>query len=361
MDISLISFWGAKPGESQGEGFVANFKEVSAADEMGFDAFWAGGVPLGGMVSHPLLLASAIAARTRHIKIGTAVHLPNLRAPGEQFSTDVPEGASTINRNEGAAPRYRYAFEHMLPADPIQTAEQIAMIDQVSDGRFIYGAGPDTVGDEGRQNQFFEWLEVMRKVWTEEEFSGFQGEFYNYPPLPSGARIMPKPVQKPYPPILSTVDSQQGFEPMGRMGVRIAIGGGSSHNQRGDSILKEDVKRYRQAWRDAGHPGNAGVSIRIPTHVAATKEEVTRNIEAVEKARRERYAARGITDRGNSEEGSNNMLGTPEEVVERIHQLQEDFGADELMCEMHLGGVLNREGVLQSMRLLSDKVMPKVK
>ena len=328
---------------------------------MGFDAFWAGAVPLGGMISHPLLLASAIATRTRQIKIGTAVHLPNLRAPGEQFYTDVPEGASTINRNEGVAARYRYAFEHMLPADPIQTAEQIAMVDQISNGRFIYGAGADTVGDERRQNQFFEWLEVMRKVWTEEEFSGFQGEYYNYPPLPSGARVMPKPVQKPHPPILSTIDSQQGFEPMGRMGVRIAIGGGTSHNQRGDSVLKEDVKRYRQAWRDAGHPGNAGVSIRIPTLVAATKEEVTRKIEAMENARRERYAARGITDPGNSEEGSNNMYGTPEEVVERIHQLQEDFGADELMCEMHLGGVLTREGVLQSMRLLSDKVMPKVK
>ena len=249
----------------------------------------------------------------------------------------------------------------MLPADPLQTAEQIAMIDQVSDGRFIYGAGPDTVGDEGRQNQFFEWLQVMRKVWTEEEFSGFQGEYYNYPPLPRGARVMPRPVQQPHPPILSTVDSQQGFEPMGRMGIRIAIGGGTSHNQRGDTVLKEDVRRYRQAWRDAGHPGDPTVSIRIPTLVTATTEETKRNIEAMDKVRRDRDAAAGRPERGYSEEGSNNMYGTPEEVVERIHQLQEDFGADELMCEMHLGGALSREGVLQSMRLLADKVIPKVK
>ena len=361
MDISFITFWSAKPGESQEESFAANFNEVSAADEMGFDAFWFGGVPLGGMISHPLLLASAIAARTRQIKIGTAVHLPNLRAPGERFSTEVPEGASTINRSEAVAERYRYAFEHMLPADPIQTAEQIAMIDQVSNGRFIYGVGADTVGDEGRQDHFFEFMEVMKKVCTEEEFSGFQGKYYNYPPLPSGARVMPKPVQKPHPPILSTVDSQQSFVPMGKMGYRIAIGGGTSHNQRGDSVLKEDVNRYRQAWSDAGHSGNSGVSIRIPTLVVATKAEATRHIEAVEKARRERYAAAGVTDRGYSSEGSTNMYGTPEEVVERIHQLQENFGADELMCEMHLGGVLSREGVLQSMRLLADKVLPKVK
>ena len=357
MDISLISFWGAKPDESQGESYAANFKEVSAADEMGFDAFWSGAVPLGSMNSHPLFLASAIAARTRRIKIGTAVHLPNLRAPGERFSTDVPEGASTINRNDRVAAKYRYAFEHLLPADPIQTAEQIAMIDQVSNGRFIYGAGPDTVGDEGRQNQFFEWLQVMRKVWTEEEFSGFQGKYYNYPPLPPGARIMPKPVQKPHPPILSTVDSQQGFEPMGRMGIRIAIGGGTSHNQRGDAVLKEDVKRYRQAWRDAGHPGNPSVSIRISTHLSATKEEAKSFAEIMEKgAQRKRRAAA----RGYSEQGSANMLGTPEEVVERIHQLEEDFGADEIMCDM-MNYSLPRESVLQSMRLISDKVLTNVK
>ena len=190
-------------------------------------------------------MASAIAGRTRRIKIATAVHLPHLRAPGEKFTADVPEGASTIDRRGSGGERYRYVLEHLLPADPIQVAEQIAMIDQVSDDRFIYGAGGNTIGDERRQNHFFEFLEVMKKAWTEEESSGFQGEFYEYAALPSGASIMPKPVQKPHPPILLPLDSQQSFVPMGRMGYRIAIGGGSSHNERGDAVLKEDVKNYR--------------------------------------------------------------------------------------------------------------------
>ena len=242
-----------------------------------------------------------------------------------------------------------------MPADPIQTAGQIAMVDNMSDGRFIYGAGGTTIGDEGRQNQFLEFLEVMKKVWTEEEFSGYQGEYYNYPPLPSGGRL-PKSVQKPHPPILLPLDSQQSFVPMGKMGYRIAIGGGNDlHNKRGDSVLKEDVERYRQAWRDAGHPGNPTVAIRIPTHVSATKEEAIRTREALEKARRERAAA-GVT----RPEGSVDLYGTPEEVVERIHQLREDFGADEIMCHV-LGHLLPRESVLQSMRVLTDKVLPKVK
>ena len=355
MDISLISFWSAMPGESQGECFAANFNEVNAADEMGWDGVWIGGVPLGGMDSQPLVLCSAIAAGTSRIKIGTAVHLPGLKAPGERFVAEVPEGASTIDRG-ASTERRRYLFENVLPADPIQTAEQVAMIDNMSDGRFIYGAGGTTIGDEGRQKQFFEFLEVMKKAWTEEEFSGFQGEYYNFPPLPSGGRL-PKPIQKPHPPILLPVDSQQSFVPMGTMGYRIAIGGGTDlHNQRGTSALKADVERYRQAWRDAGHPGNPAVAIRIPTHVSATKEEAIRNTEAFLQVRRERAAAAG-----HAAEDSADLFGTPEEVVERIHELRENFGADEIMCHVHLGNVATRESVLHSMRVLADKVLPKVK
>ena len=73
MDFGFLSFWTAKLNESQAEGAVANFKEIEALDEMGWDSVWVGGVPLGSNVSHPLVLASAIAARTRQIKIGTAV------------------------------------------------------------------------------------------------------------------------------------------------------------------------------------------------------------------------------------------------------------------------------------------------
>ena len=312
------------------------------------------------MDPHPLVLASAIAGRTSRIKIGTAVHLPGLKAPGERFTAVVPQGAATIDRRGSSLEKRRYIFEHMLPADPIQTAEQIAMVDNLSDGRFIYGAGGTTIGAEGRQNQFFEFLEVMKKIWTEEEFSGFQGEYYDYPPLPSGARVMPRPVQKPHPPILLPLDSQQSFEPMGKMGYRIAIGGGTSHNERGDSVLKEDVERYRQAWRDAGHSGNPAVAIRISTHVSATKEEAMRTMEAVTKARTATAAAAARADPVYASDGSANMFGTPEEVVERIHQLREDFGADELMCDM-VGYFLPREIVLKSMRLLTDKVLPKVK
>ena len=339
MDVGLLTFCAAKPGESQEECYAATFNEIVCADEMGWDTVWTGGVPLRGNVSHPLFMAAAIAGRTRRIKIGTAVHLPHLRVPGEGFTTDVPPGASRIDRRGPAGEAYRYVFEHMPPADPIQVAEQVAMIDQVSNGRFIYGAGGNTIGDPRRQRHFLEFLAVMKQAWTEEEFSGFQGEFYDYPALPEGSEVLPKPVQKPHPPILLPLDSQQSFVPMGRGGYHIAIGGGSSHNERGNAVLKQDVMGYRQAWRNAGHLGDPKVVIRISTYVAATQAEVDR--------------AMGRTD-------GNDLTGTPAKVIDRIHELQEGFGADEIMCTM-LSRALSRDDILRSIRLMAEKVIPKIR
>ena len=98
MKISYLTFWSAKSGESQAEAYDANFEEVRIVDEMGWDTVWAGGVPLGSMVPHTLMLAAAIAARTSQIKIGTAVHLPGLKAAEEEFTTEVKAGGSFLHK-----------------------------------------------------------------------------------------------------------------------------------------------------------------------------------------------------------------------------------------------------------------------
>ena len=100
--------------------------------------------------------------------------------------------------------------------------------------------------------------------------------------------------------------------------------------------------------------------IRISTYVAATQAQAKRTLEAADKGRTERAAAPGRTTRPDASARGANLFGTPEEVVERIHELREDFGADEIMCTM-LGHPLSREDVLQSIRLMADKVLPKVK
>ena len=168
--------------------------------------------------------------------------------------------------------------------------------------------------------------------------------------------------------MLLPVDSQESFEPMGTHGYRIAIGGGTSpHNLRGYAVLKEDVQRYRKAWKEAGHPGDPTTVVRMPTLVAETKAEAQRLTENLMSLARHYYAGRaaiGSTDAGSASPetaADANLFGTPEEVVESIHFLRENFSSDEIMFEVNWTASVPRDVVMNTMRLITDKVIPQFK
>ena len=340
------------------EAYVKNWEEIEAVEDMGWDYIWLGGGHFSKQASmdpQVLMLAAVVAARTKRIKIGSSIHRPVMRQPGETVS-------------ERALPHERYAFDNLTEEDPLQTAEQVAIVDQISQGRFIYGAGGRTRGSDDRREQFFEFLELLKQLWSEDSFSGFEGKYYNYPAFYEPYLAIPKPFQKPYPEMLLPVDSQESFVPMGTMGYRIAIGAGSSpHNLRGSEILREDVKSYRQAWMDAGHPGDPTTVVRIPTLLADTQAEATRHTEALMNLARRYYAGRvgiGSTDAGAASPDATeevNLFGTPEEVVDKIEVLREAFSSDEIMFEVNWTSSVPREVVMNTLRLLTDKVIPKFK
>jgi probable F420-dependent oxidoreductase len=90
--------------------------------------------------------------------------------------------------------------------DPIQTAKQVASIDQVSGGRFLFGIGngwnEDEMANHGtvfasRHKLARERVEAMKEIWTASK-AEYHGEFVNFDPM----MTWPKPVQKPHPPII---------------------------------------------------------------------------------------------------------------------------------------------------------------
>ena len=93
-----------------------------------------------------------------------------------------------------------------IQRDTIQTAKLVASIDQVSGGRFLFGVGggwnQDEMEDHGtdfrtRFKKMREQIEAMRAIWTETK-PEYRGELGNFPPM----MTWPKPVQKPYPPVI---------------------------------------------------------------------------------------------------------------------------------------------------------------
>ncbi|MFP6747074.1 MAG: LLM class F420-dependent oxidoreductase [Alphaproteobacteria bacterium] len=90
--------------------------------------------------------------------------------------------------------------------NPLLLAKEIATLDLYSGGRFLFGIGTGWLREETelmggdfahRWSQTREALDVMKKLWTQEE-AEHHGKYFDFPPV----RSYPKPVQKPYPPIL---------------------------------------------------------------------------------------------------------------------------------------------------------------
>jgi probable F420-dependent oxidoreductase len=132
--------------------------------------------------------------------------------------------------------------------DAIQTAKLVASIDQVSQGRFLFGVGGGWNQDEmenhgtvyaSRFKRMRESIEAMKEIWTNEP-AEYQGEFVNFDPMIA----RPKPVTKPHPPI-----HVGGAFPQG---ARRAIRYGDGWIPVARTDLSEIVPKFRQMALDAG-------------------------------------------------------------------------------------------------------------
>src|SRR5262245_9701017 len=94
----------------------------------------------------------------------------------------------------------------IVQRDPIQTAKQVATLDQISGGRFLLGIGAgwnaEEMADHGtsfksRFEVMQERVEAMKVIWTKSK-PEYSGKFVQFPPM----MTWPKPVQKPHPPVI---------------------------------------------------------------------------------------------------------------------------------------------------------------
>ena len=333
-------------GYSETEAFDEAFAHAEAAEQYGFDAVWLAELhfsPFRSVLAAPLVIAAALAARTKRLKIGSAVHV-------------LPLG------------------------NPLRTAEEAATVDHISHGRFEFGIGrsgfPITYERFGvpygeSRDRMFEQLEIILKAWTEENFS-YKGTYFSY----ENITLIPKPYQQPHPPIRVAVNSPDTYALVGRMGwpIFVAVRLGSL------TELIEPIRRYRAAWKEAGHPGEGSVALRLPVFVGKTLDEALsiprdstmgfyrflgeRLVESASRA-----GTRAIEGRAELgarlgtityEEAQHDKLayGTPEMVIERLQQLQESLGLSAILAEMNCGQQIPNQHILFSMRLFMEKVAP---
>lgn len=180
--------------------FVTEHTHIPASRRTPFP----GGGELPKEYSHtldPFVALTAAAAATRTLKVGTGICL---------------------------------IIEH----DPITTAKEVASVDWLSNGRFLFGVGAGWNAEEmenhgtafrTRFRLLHERVFAMKEIWTKEA-AAFHGEFVNFDPIWS----WPKPIQKPHPPVLlggesghtlqRVVDFCDGWFPRGRAADAILPG-----------------------------------------------------------------------------------------------------------------------------------------
>jgi probable F420-dependent oxidoreductase len=151
--------------------------------------------------------------------------------------------------------------------DPIQTAKLVASLDQVSNGRFLFGVGggwnQDEMEDHGtvfetRFKLMRERIEAMKEIWTKSK-AEYHGDMVDFPEM----MVWPKPVQKPYPPILVG----GGFPQAARRAIR--YGDGWCPVGRSGSSLLDVLEQFRQMARDAGRdPQSLPVTLFNPAEDA---------------------------------------------------------------------------------------------
>jgi len=170
MKFAVFSLMQWPADRSQEQVYANELEQLALAESQGYHAAWLAEHHFSryGIGPSIHLTAAHLAARTERIRIGTAV-------------TVLP-------------------FFH-----PLRLAEEIAMLDIMSEGRFDWGVGRGYQGHEfagfGADIEkshlvFREQLEIILRAWTGERFS-YAGEFFQIPEL----ECLPTPIQKPHPPI----------------------------------------------------------------------------------------------------------------------------------------------------------------
>ena len=153
----------------------------------------------------------------------------------------------------------------IVERDPIVTAKEIATLDMISNGRFLFGIGGGWNSEEmenhgtnfrRRFRLLRERILAMKAIWTEEE-AEFHGEFVNFDKIWS----YPKPVQKPHPPIFMGGDGATTFDRVVEFcdgWMPIARGAGQ------EGVLVEKIALLRKQAEEAGRdPSSIPVSLCV--------------------------------------------------------------------------------------------------
>ena len=346
MQFGVQFFPAVSPRERDPAGYFADCLDIAEeADRLGFthgrtvehyfEAY-------GGYSPNPIVFLSALSQRARTMRLVTGAVLPVFN-------------------------------------NPLKLAGEIGMLDGISGGRLDVGFARAFLPHEFRRfgispdesrARFEEGLEQVDLLLTQEHAS-HRGQFHSFEDVTS----LPRPTQKPRPKFyIAATQTAESFEFAARRGyglMTIPIG-----------PIKPLVARYREVWRESGHPGDGDIMIafhmlchengqrardiaREPYYqYFRVMNESTRDWserKTVSKDYRDYDKSMGTMSRSTFEdqiEKGSAWIGTPDEIKAIIARFIDFMGPFEHASLQINFGHMNRADALSSLRLFAAEVMP---
>ncbi len=322
--------------------------EVEVADRLGFDHVWANEHHFLEEYSHnsaPEVFLAAAAGRTRRIRIGHAVVL--------------------------APPNYN---------PPARVAERIAMLDLVSSGRAEWGTGSSAsraelegfnIDPALKKEMWAEATEQSANMMAMTPYPGFQGRFFSMP----ARNVIPKPLQKPHPPLWLACSNRETIHVAARNGVGALafafVDPADAAKWAGEyyEIIKSE------ACVPIGHSVNANIAMATGFSVhhdeAEAKRRGSEGFQFFGFALGHHYVygehTPGVTNvwerfergRDSLPPAVGNGIGTPAQLIERFRQYQA-AGVDQVIF-VQQAGRNTHDDIIASLELFAAEVMPVMK
>jgi alkanesulfonate monooxygenase SsuD/methylene tetrahydromethanopterin reductase-like flavin-dependent oxidoreductase (luciferase family) len=260
-------------------------------------------------------------------------------------------------------------------SNPVRVAEELAMLDTLSQGRLVVGLLRGTTNeylsfdlnpDEARERTD-EGMELILKAWTEPQPFGWQGRHFQYRTV----SVWPRPLQQPHPPTYALGTSRESCE----FAARNHLGLGVSYAP--FEVMAKSTRYYRDACaRYEWEPGPDHIIYRANMLLAETDEEAHALLEK-QRGQAPFPVSAGIRDalleldRRNiaGEKRMPNVggvlpttfVGGPDAIVDQIKRCRDEVGAGVLDLSLQNPGASDIGLLMASLELFGKKVLPRIR
>ncbi len=288
-------------------------RQAVLAEEWGYESFWLPENHFGeGAIPEPMMLLSAVAGATRTIRLGTTSYLLPLR-------------------------------------HPLQAAEQVAVLDQLSGGRVILGVGRGyqpalfdafNVVRADKREIFADCLATMQRAWSGEALGA-----------DANVSLWPRPVQQPHPPIWVAAFGPKALRQAGTLGLPYLASPMESF-----AVLVDNYARHAQACRTADVAVPDIVPIMRTVFVGHDRDVLDRVREALATQVTAMRAQANATMRARMPQTVEEwgIVGTPEQVRARVEDYRAELGMTHLIAtRLRIGGI-ESGAIEESMHTLAE-------